>query len=244
VQQALAAGFEVSADLITAVPGQDVASDLQALLATGVQHVSVYSLTVEPFTPFALRGVEVDEDEAADAFSLAEEILDRHGLRRYEVSNHALPGHESRHNQAYWHGDWYLALGPSAASFLPPDGEGTAAEGILGVRRTNPPIKLWLLGKQPEPQLIDGFEFMLESLMTGLRTRRGVNLAVLDARTGLDFRQRFKKPLQEALRHDLLRLDGDVLTASSDGLVRLNSVLRLFFAERPQAGEAGAVPAH
>jgi oxygen-independent coproporphyrinogen-3 oxidase len=233
VRQALDAGFEVSADLITAVPGQDVRSDLEALLATGVQHVSVYSLTVEPFTPFALRGVTVDEDEAADAFSLAEEILARHGLERYEVSNHALPGHESQHNQSYWHGAWYLALGPSAASFLPPAGEVTdSGEPVLGVRRTNPPIKLWLLGKQPEAQLVDGFEFMLESLMTGLRTRRGVNLAVMDARTGQDFRQRFSKPLGQALEHGLLQLDGDVLTATPAGLIRLNAVLRTFFALR------------
>jgi coproporphyrinogen III oxidase-like Fe-S oxidoreductase len=76
---------------------------------------------------------------------------------------------------------------------------------------------------------------MLESLMTGLRTRQGVDLALLDARTGLDFRQRFEQPLSQSLQHGLLQLDGDVLTATSSGLIRLNSVLRLFFAERPPA---------
>lgn len=233
VRDALAAGFEVSADLITAVPGQDVEADLHNLLATGVRHISVYSLTVEPFTPFALRGVKVDEDEAADAFDLASEILARHGLERYEVSNHALPGHESQHNQAYWHGAWYMALGPSAASFLPAGPE--AAADVIGVRRTNPLIRAWLLGQQPEPQLVDGFEFMLESLMTGLRTRRGVDLAVLDTRSGQSFRERFAAPLQSALQHGLLELSDDTLRATPEGLIRLNAVLRSFFALRRDA---------
>jgi coproporphyrinogen III oxidase-like Fe-S oxidoreductase len=77
--------------------------------------VSVYTLTIEPFTPFAQRGVTVDEERAADDFELAEAVLAAHGLARYEVSNHARPGFESHHNRVYWRGDGWLALGPSAA---------------------------------------------------------------------------------------------------------------------------------
>ena len=232
VTDALEADFEVTADLITAVPGQDAARDLHGLAATGVPHVSVYSLTVEPFTPFALRGVEVDESQAADDFALATEILAGYGLERYEVSNHARPGHESRHNQAYWHGTHYLALGPSAASFEP-------AEGLVGVRRTNPLIRGWLLGEAPEEQPVDAVEHTLESLMTALRTSRGLDLAALVRRGGVDPRSAFSGPLEETLRHGLLELEGGRLRATPDGLVRLDAVLRRFFAERETAQQAG-----
>lgn len=94
IDQALAAGLQVSADVITAVPGQDARHDLEAIAASGAQHVSVYTLTIEPHTPFAQRGVQVDEERAADDFELAEAVLTAHGLARYEVSNHALPGFE------------------------------------------------------------------------------------------------------------------------------------------------------
>src|SRR5690625_6736841 len=63
VEWGLEAGFEVSADIITAVPGQDAEQDLHGLARLGVQHISVYTLTLEPFTPFALRGVTVDDEQ-------------------------------------------------------------------------------------------------------------------------------------------------------------------------------------
>lgn len=228
VTDALEAGFGVTADLITAVPGQDAGSDLHELACTGVPHVSVYSLTVEPFTPFAFRGVTVDEDQAAADFGLADEVLAQYGLERYEVSNHARPGHESRHNQVYWHGEHYLALGPGASSFEP-------AAGLVGVRRTNPLIRGWLLGEEAEGQPVDAVEHTLESLMTALRTRAGLDLAALRARGGVDVRAAFPGPLEEALRHGLLELHGERLAATPDGLVRLNAVLRRFFGERETA---------
>lgn len=228
VEMALEAGFEVNADLITAVPGQDAEHDLAALAATGVSHVSVYSLTIEPFTPFALRGVKVDEDQAATDFGLATEVLARSGLERYEVSNHARSGHESKHNQVYWSGAHYLALGPSAASFEP-------HEGLVGLRRTRPQIKSWLLSGPDELQEVDAVEHTLESLMTALRTRSGLDLAALGARGGADPRVVFPGPLAELTGHGLLELADDRLLATEDGLLRLNAVLRRFFAERETA---------
>ncbi len=236
VESALAAGFDVSADIITAVPGQDAAADLQALAATGVAHVSVYSLTIEPFTPFDMRGIKVDEDKASDDFSLASEVLAGHGLERYEVSNHARPGHESQHNQVYWSGRHYLALGPSAASFEPAG----ADSGLVGIRRTRPHIRNWLLGGPAEEQPVDAVEHTLESLMTALRTRDGLDLGGLVQRGGADPRIVFEGPLQEMLRHGLLELAGTRLLATPEGLPRLNAVLRRFFAEREAAQQLHA----
>jgi putative oxygen-independent coproporphyrinogen III oxidase len=211
----LSAGLRVSLDVITAVPGQDASADLEAAAASGAQHVSVYGLTVEPHTPFARRGVRVDEDRSADDFELAETLLARHGLERYEVSNHALPGFESRHNRTYWRGDGWLALGPSAAGFEPPTP--SDPQGSRGVRTRNAVIKAWLQGEPRERSPVDGPTLALELLMTGLRTREGVELAELQRRTGVDVCERFGPQVRGALSAGLLERRGGALVATRRG---------------------------
>ena len=222
VEMALNAGFTVSADLITAVPAQDAANDLRALAQTGVSHVSVYNLTVEPNTPFARRGVRVDEDKEADDYALADEILSGYGLERYEVSSHAKPGFEAKHNGVYWSGEHFLALGPSAASFVP-------SPGLLGERRTNPPIKGWLAGEQPDVLPVDPEAFVQDVLMTGLRTRRGVDLAHLGRRVGFDVKKRYSDVLISLGNAGLTECRGTCLRVTPSGLLRLNKVVAAFF---------------
>jgi putative oxygen-independent coproporphyrinogen III oxidase len=241
IADARAAGLEVSADVITAVPVQDAERDLRAVAAAGADHVSVYTLTIEAHTPFARRGVAVDDDRAADDFDLAEAVLAEHGFERYEVSNHARPGHRSRHNPVYWHGEACLALGPGAAGLLPPEAAGPGGSGdparsgdrvdTVAVRTMNPTIKAWLRGDPPEHTTLSGREFALEKLMTGLRTLEGVDVDELRATTGIDVAATFPDALATALRHGLLELDGPRLRASRAGVRVLNGVLRGFFAE-------------
>jgi len=226
---ALASGLEVSADVITAVPGQDAERDLRAVAAAGAPHVSVYGLTIEAHTPFARRGVTVDDDRAADDFELAEAVLAEYGLERYEVSNHARPGHRSRHNPVYWKGEACLALGPSAAGLLPPQPDDPP--GTVAVRVQNPTIKGWLRGDPPERTPVDGRAFALEKLMTGLRTVAGVDLGELRAATAIDAPAAFPRALASSLDGALLTLDGGTLRATRAGTRVLNAVLRRFFDE-------------
>lgn len=228
VRTAVASGLEVSADLILAVPGQDPEVDLERLAASGVGHVSVYTLTIEPYTPFALRRIRVDEDRAADDYDLAAERLAQHGFRRYEVSNHALPGREAVHNQVYWHGAYFLGLGPSAAGYLPV-GDGSDPQD-LGERVTNLPIKAWLRGDAPERERLSPHEHVLERLMTGLRTTRGVDLVALCDRTGIDPRTGFGALIDDEAAAGRLTLDGATLRATDAGLPVLDAILRRFFA--------------
>jgi putative oxygen-independent coproporphyrinogen III oxidase len=127
VDAARRAGFaNVSLDLIYAVPGQSLASldtDLATACALAPEHVSTYELTFEAGTPFArgraagrLRPVDDDLGAAMDA--LVGDALGAVGYRRYEISSHARPGFECRHNQHYWDGSSYLGVGPGAHSFL------------------------------------------------------------------------------------------------------------------------------
>ncbi|MFO7545607.1 MAG: radical SAM family heme chaperone HemW [Trueperaceae bacterium] len=236
VTQALDAGFRVNVDVIMAVPGQDLERDLRRVADLGVRHMSVYTLTVEPHTPFALRGVRVDPDVDADAFETAERVLASYRLERYEVSNYAVPGEESRHNQAYWRGAWYLGLGPSASSHMP--------HGPFGTRYRNPPIRGWLAGAAPERDPLSAGDVVLERLMTGLRTRDGVDLAELETRTGVHVETIHAPWLRTALRHDLVTLD-EVrrLRATGAGLARLDALLLTFVREGGSGSPAPAAPA-
>jgi oxygen-independent coproporphyrinogen-3 oxidase len=115
-----------SVDLIYGVPGQTTqewARDLERALALKTTHLSCYNLTYEATTAMTARlnageFVAVDEDIEADMFELTGTMLGAAGLRRYEVSNYAMPGHESRHNLAYWWQEQWLAAGPSASGHV------------------------------------------------------------------------------------------------------------------------------
>lgn len=176
----------VSADVMTAIDGQDVRRDLGAVAATGVDHVSAYTLTVEPGTPFAQRGVVVDPDAEAAALDAADEVLGAAGLRRYEVSNHARPGHECRHNLAYWDNAWWSALGPGASSHLPPtDADLDAHPSAVAVRATTPDLARWLTAEECERDPRDAEGYVADGVLAGLRRLAGVDLAELGSRVGL-----------------------------------------------------------
>ncbi len=184
------AGFRASVDLILGLPGQNFEQDLLEAAALGVGHVSAYTLQVEPGTPFEARKVRLDEDLEAMAFERAEEILGQAGLIRYEVSNFAKPGQESRHNRVYWWAGFWGALGPGAAGHYPKlvEGRRSKVEGqdIYSVRATNPPLPRWLNGEAPGIEEISPLEHAKEALMLGLRLREGVDVGEIEYRTGLE----------------------------------------------------------
>jgi len=221
VEEALAAGFRVSVDLILGLPGQDVKADLETAAALGVGHVSAYTLQIEPGTPFALSGPESDPDREAEAFAAARAVLGGAGMVRYEVSNFSLPGEEARHNLAYWRMASWGALGPAAsAHFHTPEGPAVAE------RRTNPPLPRWAAGEPPQLETIGALEHAKESLMMGLRLREGLDLAALASRSGLADLDRALAPAARRLADlGLLEEAGARLAPSEPGLDRLHAVL-------------------
>ncbi len=112
----------VSFDLIYARPGQTGergAAQLERALGFGTAHLSLYQLTIEPGTRFATMVRQgdfepLDDDAAADLFALTRELTVAAGLPAYEISNHAPPGEESRHNLTYWRYQDYAGIGPGA----------------------------------------------------------------------------------------------------------------------------------
>ena len=117
-------GFaSISADLIVGLPGQTwptLRHSLQTLFEVGIDHVSMYCLSVEEGTPLSESSpANLPSDDAqADLFELARSLLKSSGFTHYEISNFARRGHECLHNLVYWRGGEYLGLGAAAASHL------------------------------------------------------------------------------------------------------------------------------
>lgn len=164
---------EWSLDLVFGIPGQDAAAlalDLEAAVSAGPPHISVYDLTyTEAFARSLDRRLGVDERVRAEEFAESayagiSEALAGAGYARYEVSNYAVPGHESRHNLAYWHGCDYVGIGASAV-------------GTVGMmRRTNPMgVAAYLGGGPPDVEVLTPELRRLERVMLGLRTAEGVS---------------------------------------------------------------------
>ncbi len=119
------AGFEnISADLMFGIPAQSAESfreTLETVCDLSPEHISAYGLRVEDGTPFGRMKDTLplpDEDEEAEMAELVATFLPAHGYRRYEISNYAKAGCESRHNLRYWLGEEYLGVGPAAHSFF------------------------------------------------------------------------------------------------------------------------------
>lgn len=120
----------LSFDLIYARPGQTVAAwraELEAAFAHAADHLSLYQLTIEEGTPFfalhrAGKIAVPDAEEAADLYEATQEVTAAHGLPAYEISNHAVPGAESRHNLIYWRYGEYVGVGPGAHGRFVEDG--------------------------------------------------------------------------------------------------------------------------
>ena len=227
----LETGFEVSADLITAVPGQDLDLDLKTIGCTGINHVSCYTLTIEAGTPFHRAGVTVREEDEALALERAEPALNSFGLERYEVSNHARPGFESQHNTAYWQNRFYYGLGAGAAGHYPVLHHTLSSPlDVIAQRRTNPHLHEWLLGHRGDLEPVTREDFVTDALFNGLRLKRGIDMAGVSARAGLDARQHFAAAFQTCEARGWLAWDGDTVRATKAGMWVLNKVVMEFMA--------------
>jgi putative oxygen-independent coproporphyrinogen III oxidase len=178
----------VSFDLIYARPGQTMAAwqaELARALALGTGHLSLYQLTIEQGTRFATlvrekAFIPLADDPAADLFALTRAITAAAGLPAYEISNHARPAEQSRHNLAYWHYDDYSGIGPGA--------HGRRA-GTATVRHKKPENWLEAIAKSghgiSEARELGAREQAAEAMLMGLRLDEGLDLAALAARFGL-----------------------------------------------------------
>ena len=224
VRMAAEAGFEnLSIDLMYALPGQSMAqwSDtLARAVSLPVKHISAYSLIVEPGTEMERRVAAgeahiPDDDLVNEMQRLAVQRLAEYGLARYEISNFARPGFESRHNLTYWQDGDYLGLGSAAHSL------------VENERFSNPPeLVRYLAGERmcerTERSLRDRRE---EMLMLATRTLRGLDLARWRAEFGEDFEETHARQLCKLENYGLIELEGGFLRLTPVGLELQDSVV-------------------
>jgi putative oxygen-independent coproporphyrinogen III oxidase len=219
----------VSFDLIYALPGQTPGAwraQLENALALGTEHLSLYQLTIEQNTGFAgkyARGEFIlpDEDQAATLFDMTRDITAAAGLPLYEISNHAKPGAQSRHNLMYWtYGD-YIGIGPGA--------HGRRLN--TATARVKKP-ETWLAGVTQKNHGMDS-EILLdnrtradEALLMGLRLASGMDAAQFERRTGLALPDILdSRRVENAIAEGLLIRSATHLAASPRGMLLLNALL-------------------
>ena len=204
-------------DLMYALPGETPElwrRDLERALELEPEHISAYSVTPEPGTPFARRVAGQPEDDALSEamWETAGEILGAAGLPRYEISNYARPGFESRHNSNVWHGQTYLGLGPAACSFDGTDRWTQVSD-----------LRAWLDGAPPEFDRIPRRARLGEVLMMGLRTVRGWTREEFEDATGEAW-DGFAEQLNGLSERGLVTLAADAVAPTERGLAFWNDV--------------------
>ena len=222
---------QTSFDLIYARPAQTVAAwrdELNSALTEQNGHMSLYQLTIEQDTPFAALHARgrlhiPPEDTAADLYEVTQELTERAGLEAYEVSNHAAPARQSRHNLLYWRYGEYAGIGPGAHSRLvAPDGARIALNTEKSPERWRQQVEAHGHGIIEETKL-SGIDAAREFVLMGLRLAEGIDPVDYAALAG--------QPLSGE-RIEVLHKDGLIeqgsngrLAATPAGRLVLNAVI-------------------
>jgi putative oxygen-independent coproporphyrinogen III oxidase len=221
-----------SFDLIYARPGQTIATwrrELDEALQLAGDHLSLYQLTIEPGTAFATlarRGVldPLDGETAAALYETTQEHLAAAGMPAYEISNHARPGAECRHNLTYWRYQDYVGIGPGA------HGRITCAGSKYATRQRRKP-EAWLAAVEAEGTgleeavAIDHEAAVEEMVMMGLRLEEGIMRHRLEETAGQMIEILFGSSLPPLIEGGFLTLGSERLAATAAGRQRLNAVL-------------------
>lgn len=219
----------ISLDLIYARPSQAANAwrhELAEALSFGTEHLSLYQLTIEPETPFAVRArngqLEIPhEDVAAELFEITQEMTAKAGRPAYEISNHAVPGAECRHNLLYWRYGDYAGVGPGAHGRLTLDGRRVETVGeklperwrARVAERGNGRIGMNEIGPRQAAS---------EHLLMSLRLTEGLDLVEFRSRWGIEIDRARIESLVEA---GLLECPHERLSATPRGRLVLNSVV-------------------
>jgi putative oxygen-independent coproporphyrinogen III oxidase len=217
----------VSLDLIFGAPGETLdtwRADLAAAVELAPDHVSTYALTFEQGTPFwnrLLAGELQRQDEETERamYALAIDTLVAAGFEHYEVSNFAHSGQRCRHNEVYWSGESYYAVGPGAARYV--DGRRETNH-----RSTTTWLKRVLGGESPvaESETLKPEDRARELLVFSLRRLEGIDRASFLEKSGFDVEQLVGEPLKRMVSLGLLENDGRRIKLSREGLFVSDSI--------------------
>ncbi|MEC3950303.1 radical SAM family heme chaperone HemW [Sphingobium sp. HWE2-09] len=219
----------VSFDIIYARPDQSEAdwqAELAQALSFGTGHLSLYQLTIEPGTRFATLVAQgkltpADPDHGATLYELTQAMTGAAGIPAYEISNHARPGQESRHNLTYWRYGDYAGIGPGAHG---------RRGGMATMRHKKPENWLGAVarnghGAQSEDPLLPE-DRAREALLMGLRLGEGVDLSRIAALSGIDTGQLVDdRAIAQLANLGLIHLTGTRLQVAPAGMLLLDAIL-------------------
>ncbi|HAV25880.1 MAG TPA: coproporphyrinogen III oxidase [Bacteroidetes bacterium] len=222
IDSAAAFGFrDMSIDLIYGIPmltEDEWRQTLKRALAMPINHLSAYSLTLEENTPYnklveQKKYKKPNDDDASRHFEILLEEIKLAGWEHYEVSNFCKAGNYSKHNTAYWQNVKYLGIGPSAHSF---DGRGRH----WNVRSNKEYIQKTQAGESvSESEELSTKDIVNETLLTGLRTKWGVNLAEVKEQYEYDIAATNQTQIMEWQQKDWLEMKDGVLRLRADGFL-------------------------
>ncbi len=224
-----------SFDLIYGRPEQTPGAwldELRQAVALARDHLSVYQLTIEPGTAFATAAARgdfalPDDDLAGALYEATQTALDRAGLAAYEVSNHARPGGECRHNLTYWRYGDYVGIGPGAHGRIPVGGIKHATRQLRAPETWLAAVEAGGHGRQETVELAPGDQGQ-EMLMMGLRLAEGVDRARFHAATGMAIERALGRArLDDLVDAGFMTIDERGLRATAAGRQRLNAILAM-----------------
>jgi oxygen-independent coproporphyrinogen-3 oxidase len=206
-------------DLIYAIPAQNHQiweNDLQTALALQVPHISAYCLTIEAKTVFGnwLKNQKIkaiDEEFAAQQFEILVNTLKINDFEQYEISNFAYKQHYSRHNSNYWKKGRYLGIGPSAHSYNGFSRQFNVANNAKYLQSIDNQVV------PAEIEILSPIDQVNEYLMTGLRTKWGVDLQKIQVEYGFDLLDLQKKYFDKYLKINYLQIENNVLYLTESG---------------------------
>jgi oxygen-independent coproporphyrinogen-3 oxidase len=230
----------VSFDLIYALPGDtemNWSTTLAQALSLGTSHLSLYQLTIEAGTRFASMVAKgafepLDADTSAALYELTGEMTSAAGLPGYEISNHARPGRESRHNLTYWRYGDYAGVGPGAHG---------RRLGMRTVRHKKPENFLRSIARNghglSEEAPLAPLEATDEALVMGLRLSEGIDAQAIAERFGLGAIVDWHR-VDRLVGSGHLRRDGTRISVTPNGLLLLDHILGEIAAREPTASAA------
>lgn len=219
----------VNIDLIYARPDQTAEqwqAELERALSFGTDHMSLYQLTIEPGTRFETmvrtrQFVPADNDDSATLYELTQELTTRAGIPAYEISNHAKPGSESRHNLSYWRYDDYIGIGAGAHG---------RRLNFATQRHKKPENFLSSIDRNQHgiasEETLDPATRATEALLMGLRLAEGIDLKRLSQRTGVAHDALLDLSAVDRIASlGLIARDGARVTVTPNGMPLLDAIL-------------------
>lgn len=221
----------ISIDLMFGLPEQtleQIERDLDLAFKLPIQHVSSYSLILEPHTVFAIQERKgklrlPGEDIEVEMYLKVMETLERRGLKQYEISNYSLEGRESRHNQVYWRNEEYYGFGAGAHSYLNGERRANIAPIPHYIKAEGLPVR--------NTTTLETVEKMEEELFLGLRMRQGVSFATFESKYGVSMRSVFGHVLSELEAKRLIETTDTHVRLTESGLPLANEAFAAFIGE-------------